>query len=71
MPGITVPELDIEAMIGVVKVLFVRVSLPVRVANVTDPVGKVTVPEFEIVEIIGVVMAAEATLHGRHQLTAA
>ena len=39
----------------VVMVLFVRVSVPVRVANVSVPVGIVIVPEFEIELIMGLV----------------
>jgi hypothetical protein len=40
---------------GAVIVLFDNISLPSRVANVLVPVGKVMVPELEILEITGVV----------------
>ena len=39
---------------GVVRVLFVNVSVVLRPTKVSVPTGIVTIPEFEIVEIIGV-----------------
>ena len=39
----------------VVIVLLVKVSVPVKVANVPVPVGKVIVPPFVMDEIVGVV----------------
>ena len=42
-------------MVGLVKVLFVNVSAPVKDAKVSVPVGTVIVPLFDIEEITGVV----------------
>jgi hypothetical protein len=50
---VTVPLFEIDEITGVVKVLFVNVSVPANVANVLSPVGIFTFPLFEIIEITG------------------
>ena len=52
---VSVPVLEIVAMIGVVNVLFVNVSVVARPTKVSVDVGKVSVPVFTIVAMIGVV----------------
>jgi len=53
--NVIVPELEIDEIIGVVKVLFVNVSVVALPTKVSVEVGKVNVPVLLIEEIIGVV----------------
>ena len=53
--NVNVPVFEIDEIIGVVKVLFVSVSVVARPTKVSVEVGNVNVPVFEIDDIIGVV----------------
>ena len=55
VPAVTVRPAPAVSSPDVVMVLFVRVSVPSRVAKVRVPVGRVMVPLFEMEEMTGVV----------------